>query len=157
MFNTSGLAAQSEQEIVESFQEVAKKHIESYNDDPRILVYHIDAILPPYGSSPPAWIKSKNIIIDNYSIDVEKTNSLVTPYTGILFYKMQILIVKEKTKTEAENSTKFNVNSKPKNYKILFSYQNGKWIAKEYLYQFEGNWYDAEKEESTLNRMKVKE
>ena len=40
--------------------------------------------------TPTKWVKSKVEVVGDYSIDVQKTNSLISPYTGILIYQIVV-------------------------------------------------------------------
>jgi len=135
-----GFAAPDEQTVISSFQEVIQKHLDSYQDDPRIMVYYVP--------SDTYWIKSKCIVSNDYTYDIQKTNSIITPYTGYFIYKMRISTIdKQPTKEAAEAFNTFNKNGDrlPVNCRITFSYQGDKWIPQKYEIQslISDKWYDV--------------
>lgn len=84
----------------------------------------------------PYWIKSKNTIVGGYSIDVQKTNSLVSPYIGTVDFASQIWVSgKFETKEEAEGATEFKESGKPDQVRITMAYQNGVWVVKKYQFK----------------------
>lgn len=150
-------AAQDEQIVISSFQDIVKKHIESYSDDPRIMTYFISA----NKYSPKSyWIKSKCTVLSDYSFDIQKTNSIITPYTGYVIYKMQTWVTDEQpTKEAAETATSLHTIGGLSNCRITFAFQGDAWIVKKYEYQsnYDGTWYDVtDKDENMTKRMLVK-
>ena len=105
--------------------------VDSHNEielKPRFQVYET-----LYGK-PTKWVKSKVEVVGDYSIDVQKTNSLISPYTGILIYQIGVSST-ERVETRAAAEALFVFPSEPKypmSYKITFAYQNDKWVPKIY-------------------------
>lgn len=127
--------------IVESFKEITQNHIVSYQNDERIIgPYFING--KDIGGDD-YWCKQKTSVYGS-SIDVKKTNSLMTPYEGILIYNQMVWICKGKTKEEVEASTHYIAPDYTDVCKIVFSYQDGKWIPKTYSYRsgLTGDWAD---------------
>ncbi|MDD2997588.1 MAG: hypothetical protein PHV05_00925 [Candidatus Riflebacteria bacterium] len=60
-------------------------------------------------------------VIDNASIDVKKTDSLLTPYQGVMQVKTYMVNTTDKLKTEL-------------NYKIGYSWRNNAWAVDDYTY-----------------------
>ncbi|MBP2635511.1 MAG: hypothetical protein H6Q72_1418 [Firmicutes bacterium] len=129
-------ATPDEQSITTSFQALAKKHIDGYKSDPRILVYFIPGHIS--GTAPEGWRKSKCVVNEDYTCDIQKTDSLTTPYKAYLIYKMNVLVSPPfPTKELAENTEVFNANATFKAHRITFSFQDGKWIPEKYEYEFQ--------------------
>ncbi|MDF2571984.1 MAG: hypothetical protein K0R55_3588 [Sporomusa sp.] len=128
-------AAPDDQSIKSSFQDLVKKHMDGYTDDPRVLVYYVPESVTY--KVPVGWRKSKCIVLEDYSYDVEKTDSITTPYTAYLIYKMYIMVSPAlATKELAESTEIFKENNTPNVYRISFSYQNGSWIPETYEAEF---------------------
>ena len=75
-----------------------------------------------------AWRKEYTETVSQYGFDVKVTDSLVTPYTGVLNYKEVILATAEHpTQKEAEQDNSF---SPYLNIPLTFTYgyQDGKWV-----------------------------
>ncbi|MBP2657786.1 MAG: hypothetical protein H6Q69_818 [Firmicutes bacterium] len=140
LLQTSAFAVPDEEMAITSFKETIQKHLHSYQDDPRIIVFSV--------STDTKWLKSKCDIPYDYSYDIQKTNSIITPYTGYLIYKMRVLTTdNQTTKEAAEACNTFNNNDDNLfiKYRILFSYQDNKWIPKKYEFNIPilGNWIDV--------------
>ncbi len=81
-------------------------------------------------------------VISDISYDVEKTNSMVTPYIGYI----------EFTEIIASNK-KDAVSSK---YKLILSFQHDKWVLKDIKLNFAGEWVDWSSEiESWKERLGI--
>lgn len=133
--NNLAFAAPDEQSIKSSFENLVKKHMDGYTDDPRVLVYYVPGDVSP--NVPAGWRKSKCVALPDYSYDVKKTDSITTPYTAYLIYKMYVLVSPAfDTKEMAENTETFKENKTPNVYRISFSYQNGSWIPETYETEF---------------------
>lgn len=80
-------------------------------------------------SGPPhvVWRKSYSEPISDYSFDVKVTDSLVTPYTGVLSYKQVFWETAEHpTKEEAQADNNF-VRSLTGPQTFTYGYQEGQW------------------------------
>ena len=124
-------SAPNEQEIMNSFQDLVTKHINGYNDDPRVMIYFVPGNLSLNVKE--GWRKSKCAVTKNYSYEIQKPNSETGQYTGFLIYEMYIYVSPaQSTKELAEATEAFNKNTTPGVYKISFSYQDGKWVPSKY-------------------------
>lgn len=128
----TALAAEDEQTVVSSFEEVIQQHINSYQDDPRTMVYYVPGDTE-YIQIKGGWRKSKCTVSNDYTYDIQKTNSIITPYTSTLTYKMKILVTNaQASKAAAEACETFNDDHYPNEYRITFSYQHNQWVPKKY-------------------------
>lgn len=161
MFMLSGMCFADEtgdaDGIVESFKEITQNHIKSYQvDERKIGPYFIDGSNIGIESY---WCKQKTSVYGS-SIDVKKTDSLVSPYEGILIYNQMVWICKGKTKELVESSTHYVAHDYTDICKIVFSYQDGEWIPKQYSYRsgLTGEWeiITPQKNRTQYQRMVVK-
>lgn len=131
----STFATSDEEQIKLAFQDLAKKHVEGYKEDPRILVYDISAFSPGVQAD---WRKSKCVVTGDYTYDIQKTDSSTKPYTAFLIYQMYTYVTPaQPTKEIAEKCDTYEENKKPGVYRISFYYQNGKWIPEKYESQMQ--------------------
>jgi hypothetical protein len=74
------------------------------------------------------WTKLYTAVVSKYSFDVKVTDSLVTPYTGILSYtEVSWFTAEHPTKEEAEKDNNFT-SSLPNSFTLTYGYQDGKWV-----------------------------
>ena len=123
--------AATDQEIVASFQKYLTEQLtpiyETYKGTHNIL------------GENKYWYKQTTALTPNYSIDVEKTNSLVSPIVGTL--KIAIIrfhsdIFASIAAAEQASANKLFIDG-TKEFQFIFAYQNEKWIltkVKEKLY-----------------------
>jgi hypothetical protein len=82
---------------------------------------------PCGGDSCVVWTKSYLATVSTYDFDVKKTDSLVTPYTGILSHSEVVWsTVGHATKDEAEKDPNFN-SSPGEPFTFTYGYQDGGW------------------------------
>lgn len=117
-------ASSEDQSAISSFKDVVQKHMDSYIDDPRILVFNLN----------PDWLKTK-AVVSNASFDVQRTNSIVSPYVGIMVYNMSVGSIKKSTKEAVENDNNFQYDLPDYLCRITFSYQNEKWVPTRYQFE----------------------
>lgn len=134
---------QSEAEIVvKSFRQTTAEFIASYKTDKR---EHI------IGGPGKGWHKVKDEP-GEYSIDVRRTDSLVTPYTGILQFSLTgYATVDHPTREEAERDTAFVKDLGRVTHEHTYAFQEGQWVIKQRRHRREGmaelgmdKWYDCE-------------
>ena len=151
------LSAPDEQVILMTFQDVVTKHIDGYSNDPRISVRYISA--EPVINLAAYWMKSK-ISVSDSSYDVQKSSSIVSPYIGILNYKVVLYNTKKQpTKELAENDNFFESPGIPGTARITFAFQSNKWVVKKYEYSSERfGWLEvtAEKMEFWYEALMIK-
>ncbi len=74
------------------------------------------------------WRKRYTETISHYGFDVKVTDSLVTPYTGVLSYDQVTWFTAEHpTQKEAEQDNNFTSSSKS-SHTSTYGYQEGKWV-----------------------------
>ena len=82
---------------------------------------------PCGGNTCVAWTKVFIATVSTYSFDVKLTDSLVTPYTGILTYSEVLWsTAMHATKKEAEKDSNFT-SSHNDSHTFSYGYQNEKW------------------------------
>jgi hypothetical protein len=73
------------------------------------------------------WTKLYNETVSKYSFDVKVTDSLVTPYTGILsFTEVLWFTAEHPTKEEADKDNNF-ISSLSTSVTFTYGYQDGQW------------------------------
>ena len=74
-----------------------------------------------------AWTRAYIATVSTYSFDVKLTDSLVTPYTGILTYAEVLWsTTMHATKEGAEKDHNFT-SSRSESYTFTYGYQSGEW------------------------------
>jgi hypothetical protein len=73
------------------------------------------------------WFKGYTALVSDYGFDVRVTDSLVTPYTGILRYsQVSWFTAEHPTKEEAEKDNNF-ISSLSNSFTFTYGYQDGQW------------------------------
>ena len=133
-FNTGLVFAATEQEVVDEFKQLAKEHIESFKaDNEKITFMPRETFGRSNYTAEARWIKDKYIIHNDYQFDVQKTNSLISPYTGVLIFKLDRYVVLSyisKDDVEKNDYEPFNLNNQTE-HKHTYAFQDGKWVVKE--------------------------
>jgi hypothetical protein len=76
------------------------------------------------------WYQERDEIPGSYSINVEKTESLVSPYLGTVEFPVTGSVSFPKnSKEEAANATEFK-GSYSISHRLIYSYQNEQWVFK---------------------------
>lgn len=130
LFNPAA-ASNQQQTIDDSFKTIIKKHLDSYQLDPRATVYSV-------GLAESGWRKSKCAVSGRYSYDIQPTGLVNRPYTAQLTYKLYLqasAIYPNREAAEAAN--KFPKYAAPDTYRITFQYRDGNWIPEKYETQFQ--------------------
>lgn len=113
---------QGSPEIVSSFKEIAARHVSSYQNDHRVRV-------ALFGRD--RWRREWFDAEPKYSVDVQSTNSLISPYVGIFEFRLRRYLSKMwDTKEQAEKDTTSEAIFLVK-HKHTFAYQDKKWVATE--------------------------
>jgi hypothetical protein len=84
------------------------------------------------GGSPPfPYLRAVYEPSVDYKIDVRKTDSLVTPYAGILEFRWnERFSVCHETREEAQADSKLSGSNSLK-YRYTYAFQDGKWVPKD--------------------------
>jgi len=114
-----------EQEIVASFENIVNMNEKIIHSYPKKTVYrgtHYETGLDEY--------RKEKVVYKSISYDIQKTDSLVSPYKGII----ECNVVWEfgsafGAASLAENSEP-NDTSMEKKFQVIYAYQRGKWIKK---------------------------
>jgi hypothetical protein len=85
------------------------------------------------------WYMEKDELPSSYSINVEKTESLVSPYLGTAEFSVTgNTSYAKNSKEEALDATQFK-NSYAIVHRLLYAYQNGSWVLKsEKCFEYDG-------------------
>ena len=124
--------AATDQEIVASFQQFITEQLtpiyETYKGN------HYSIIGPHVypDSKKQKWFKSKDDLDKKYSLDVEKTNSLVSPYIGTLVIKRNDFYSESFLSYESAEAATAIRHTNTRTYTFKIAYQNGKWVLKQY-------------------------
>ena len=93
------------------------------------------------------WYKFRMITDKDYSYDIQKTDSIVSPYEAIVTFTLKTEktnIYNTKNEAEADNNYKSDSNDMfyISKYKYHYAYQDGKWMYKfnEYYSFSDKNW-----------------
>lgn len=140
--------------------EVVTPKFKSTSTDPQVqfLEYiedflyrdHYGNISPFTSDSGQTWYKTKNIVQKDYSYDIKKTDSIVSPLTATVNFTLE----KFKTDSHANvDEAKADENYKPATkdyfystkYRYDYAYQNGKWVykGKASVNEFTGKWEES--------------
>jgi len=114
--------------IVNSFKEFAKDYMQKWNAQHTQVVF--DSFQRGNSKTRLDWRRTYDDPVENYDIDVKPTDSLVTPYLGIL--KFTIVFhntAMHNSRERAEKDQKFKTLSTP--VRVEFNYQEGNWIKRE--------------------------
>ena len=111
-----------------------KERAARFNSSNRLEVWHRES----YQGSSEGWMSAQYEPLKNYSFDVQKTNSLVSPYTGVVTFTLWRYDTVDRTvfstKTNALNPLQFTRFSEagrtPIEFKVLYAFQDGKWVVK---------------------------
>ena len=122
----------------------------------KMLNYGADKVSGPYetraGFRLKKWIRNSDV-----SYDIQKTNSIVSPYTATLKLHANCCLTEPAARVE-EIKSDFNCESDPKVpwvQKYTFAYQDGVWELKEsgfnVLFNLKGQDFNLEKADIKLN------
>jgi hypothetical protein len=129
----AGFQSQQEKEIVKAFNKIAREYIPA----------HI-ARTPTVYNAPCGWNKWYWEPSTDYTIDVRKTDSLVSPYVGVVTFGVTSYYTAcHPTREEAEKDGNYP-NTYDFEHRYTFSYQDDKWVLKsrEAKVKYNGQWGD---------------
>jgi hypothetical protein len=127
-----------EKKAVTSFKTYVQHHLESYKTNRREKVSSLGG----------GWVKEYfEVDAGSAEFDVQRTNSLISPYTGKLEFRMiRHFTAFHRTREEAIADTAF-IHSDIASHRHNYAYQDDKWIPKVRQHRAEafGNteWYDC--------------
>lgn len=112
--------AQSSSDVVASFKKYVADYMNSYKTDRREMVRLLGG----------GWAKEYFEPLPDAGIDVRKTDSLVSPYMGVVeFTLITRYTTFHKTRTEAEADNNF-VQTRQTKHRHTYAYQDGSWVPK---------------------------
>ena len=143
IMSTFSVAFADEQEIVESF-----KTFVSDTMTPIIASYQGEHYSIKYADCSPIheksyWYKS-TVTTPRYVIDVKKTDSLISPYLGLLDITNDLISYKGKYDSAKEAETS-SVQESPfmlRHNRYTYAYQDGNWVKIRVEYERDGIWND---------------
>jgi hypothetical protein len=124
-----------ENQVVSSFQKYIADFMASYQTDKRERVSKLGG----------GWAKEIYHPVGEPSLDIKKTDSLISPYVGICEFTLRREVTAfHKTKEEAFKDNTF-VQSVDAHHRHRYAFQSGKWVPKvrEYGSPGEDKWYDC--------------
>lgn len=128
-FSAPAFAADDAQ-VVNSFKQFCDDNIAKVTATYEGTHYSIAYQQPSkYTQRPESWIKYSGIVDPNYKYDVQKTNSLVSPYIGTLEVTYKTVVYKDFPTKEAAEATNDIVRYTPVVYKFIVAYQDDKWVV----------------------------
>lgn len=147
MFFTIPAFAATDAEIVGSFKEFASENISKALETYDGIHYKVAYIEPSKYSSKPNgyWFKLTGVLDPNYKIDVQKTNSLISPYIATLEVNYKTLCYYGRSTKEAAESVSNIERTSTDIYKFTVAYQDDKWVvtdAKKYS-RLLGEWFNT--------------
>jgi hypothetical protein len=129
--------AQREVTIAASFDSVATREMRHFR--PSTVIEHEDW-MPKYGI-PAGWQKTVKSQDGTHSVNVERTQSLTTPYIGTNRFTVTIATserfnLKEDAEAATPNSTS------PCEHLHTYGYQSGRWVltSEQHRYLQDGTW-----------------
>lgn len=109
----------SEIDPVKSFKEYLSDHFASYDKDKREQLSNLGG----------GWVKEYYEPADNYKIDVKKTNSLITPFTGFCeFTIIRHYTDFHQTMKDASKDSEF-IKTDKLIHRHKYGFQEGKWVV----------------------------
>jgi len=133
LFNSYLFAQTDNDVVVIQFENLLKKHFESYKTNQREQVSKLGG----------GWVKLHYKLDGDYKYDIQNSNSLITPYIGSCEFTLKELRTGfHQTKEEAQLDTIFS-QSVLGDHKHEYSYQKGKWIVSKRQNGKLENWYDC--------------
>lgn len=136
----------SEQEDpVESFKQTIEDYLKGYKLAKHEKVYHVEA--SAVAGIPEGWRKSSSgLTSDAYTFDVQKTNSLVSPYTDIFEFETKLYVTSSYGSEEAARlATDFSSDYFVHKHRHIYAYHAGKWVlqSRKHLL-WEDEWADCQ-------------
>jgi hypothetical protein len=133
--NAMTLRQREDEQAVSSFKSYVTDFVASYKADRREAISKLGG----------GWVKEYYQPVGEPSIDVQRVNSLVTPYVGICeFMLRRYRTAFHKTRDEAVRDGHF-VESDDTEHRHRYAYQEGKWVPKsrQHLSTVTGKWSDC--------------
>src|SRR4029077_12259371 len=116
---------------VASFKQTVGDFLNAYKQSKHEEVFHINRFEDLVAEG---WRKGNSeLVLDSYSVDVQKNDSLVSPYIGTLKFdtKMYVSNLQDSEKAARETQIFGNTNDPyVRNHLHTYAYQDGAWIVK---------------------------
>jgi hypothetical protein len=136
------LSQQSDADIVASFKKHLIDYVDSYKTNRR------DEVRETSGG----WSRNYYEIDQKYSIDLRKTDSLISPYVGTANFVFTMHSTSfHKTKAEAQADNNF-IRSQLLKHRHVYAYQDGAWVLtqrEEYIALLD-EWFKCDKDGSCV-------
>jgi hypothetical protein len=132
--------AQSDAEVVASFKKHLADYATSFKTDRR------ERVRQTWGG----WRKNYYGVGDNYSIDLHRTVSLISPYVGTVEFQFGMHSTAfHKTREEAEADNNF-ISYESLRHRHNYAYQDGVWVLnlREEYSSVLDQWFNCDKDES---------
>jgi hypothetical protein len=133
--------SQQEKEVVKAFNKTIRDYIPTHIDK-EPMTFEVPCLLPS-GSNTRGWRKRYyDPAGTDYTIDVRKTDSLVSPYVGTVVFAVTLYWsachpTEESAKKDDSYPEHYNLT-----HRFTFSYQDDAWVvkAREYKVEYKGRW-----------------
>jgi hypothetical protein len=116
---------------VASFKQKVGDFVNTYKQSKHEEVFHIDRFEDVVAEG---WRKgSSELVPDSYLVDVEKTDSLVSPYIGTLKFDTKMFVSNLQDSEKGARETQIFTNTNHPyvhNHLHTYSYQDGAWVVK---------------------------
>jgi hypothetical protein len=133
-----------EEQAVASFKQIADNFVRGYKQTRHEETYHMDASIVMH--TPEGWRKSySELASDDYSVDVRKTDSLVSPYIGTLEFQTKVYVSElYSSQDAASQTTDFPTTpSDVRRHLHTYAYQNGAWVLQSRKQFVDEDWQDC--------------
>lgn len=130
MFYCLPVFAADDAQVVSSFKQYVSDILTQVNatyegNNYRIAYIPLDAVT----KRPGYWIKIKRTIDPTYNIDVQKSNSLISPYIGTLEVNTTNVFYKGYPNQQDAEATDAIDHTTGDNYKFTIAFQDEKWVV----------------------------
>ncbi len=139
----------SEQDqAVSSFKQIVENYMKTYKQSKHEQVYHLEG--SSVANIPEGWRKAySELASDDYKVDVQKTDSLVSPYLGILEFDTKTYVSSSTygSQEAASQATDFPSDSSLLHkHRHTYAYQEGQWViqSRKWVYPGENEWNDCD-------------
>ena len=129
MIGYIGQIQAGEQEIISSFENLVKEVEKIIKSFPETVVYR-----------DPGYRKEK-ITFKSISYDIQKTDSLISPYKGIIVFETNWEFGPNlSTASQAERSKPNETLIENEQHQVVYAYQNNKWVKQYAKYYYDNSW-----------------
>ena len=116
--NLTSIEAKSQVDVVSNFELQLENHFKSFKDNPRSRLVKLGG----------GWVREQFELNGEYKYDIQKTNSLISPYSAYCEFTLKRKFTEfHDSKEDAIIDLDYKKNDL-KLHKHFYSYQKGKWV-----------------------------